>query len=359
MNARERWYNTFHFKSVDRVPNYEFGYWNETYDVWHQQGLPKEIDDEAKANKFFGFDYREEAPINVDLCPHFEYKVLEETDVHLIIRDGDGVKCEIKKDGTSSIPHFLEFPIKNRQDWNEFKKRLDPSTPARYPSNWEELKQKWAHRDYPLGIHFGSIFGRLRDWMGLENIAVMMYDDPVLIEDMMEHMTELSLAVMEKALNEVQFDFASGWEDMAYNHGPMISPAMIKKYMVPRYKRITDVLHKHGIDVIFVDCDGNINEMVPLFLEGGINCMFPIEVNSGTDPVELRRRYGKDILLLGGVNKIELAKGKKEIEEQIKRLAPVVEEGGFIPHVDHRCPPSVPYENYLYYLELKRKAFCS
>jgi uroporphyrinogen decarboxylase len=195
--------------------------------------------------------------------------------------------------------------------------------------------------------------------MGLENIAVMMYDDPVLIEDMMEHLTELSLSVMEKALNEVQFDFASGWEDMAYNHGPMISPAMIKKYMVPRYKRITDVLHKHGIDVIYVDCDGDINEMVPLFLEGGINCMFPIEVNSGTDPVELRRRYGKDILLLGGVNKIELGKGKREIENEIKRIAPVVEEGGYIPHVDHRCPPTVSYENYLYYLELKRKAFCS
>lgn len=81
--------------------------------------------------------------------------------------------------------------------------------------------------------------------------------------------------------------------------------------------------------------------------------MFPIEA-AHTNPVKLRQEYGKDILLIGGVNKVQLARGREAIDEELKRLRPLIEKGGYIPMVDHRVPPDVSFENYLYYLE-KRK----
>ncbi|MFQ5810758.1 MAG: uroporphyrinogen decarboxylase family protein, partial [Armatimonadota bacterium] len=130
-----------------------------------------------------------------------------------------------------------------------------------------------------------------------------------------------------------------------------------EEFLVPRYRRIADLLLEHGCDVVITDCDGNINDVVHLWLAGGVNCMFPVEVAAGTDPVALRERFGHDILLAGGVNKRELAKDKQAIEQEVQRLLPLVEDGGFIPHVDHRVPPDVSYENYLYYLDCKRETF--
>jgi uroporphyrinogen decarboxylase len=162
---------------------------------------------------------------------------------------------------------------------------------------------------------------------------------------------------MNRAVREVDLDFASFWEDMCFNMGPMISPAMFREFMVPRYRRITDFLRANGVDVAYVDCDGDINQLVGLWLEGGVNCMFPLEIQSGSDPAPMREKYGERVLLMGGVDKTRLIAGKQAIRKEIDRIAPLVASGGYIPHVDHRCPPDVTFENYLYYLNTKREAF--
>ena len=145
------------------------------------------------------------------------------------------------------------------------------------------------------------------------------------------------------------------WEDMAYNRGPLMSPIHFKKYLVPHYRRISDLARKHGVDVIYLDCDGKIDALLPLWLDSGINCMYPIEIGTwDSDPVSFRNQYGKGMLMMGGFDKHILSQGKSQIEAEIYRLLPVVEEGGYIPFPDHRVPPDVPYENYLYYVELAR-----
>jgi uroporphyrinogen decarboxylase len=346
-----------HFKKVDRVPDEEFGYWDECLTRWHNEGLPKEVNNNEVADVYFEFDRRKWVPVNIGLMPPFEYRVLEEDATHKVIINSEGVKCIVNKDAIQTIPKYLEFPIKDKADWERFKKRLNPHTPAKYPDNWEELKKEWLNRDYPLGISVGSLFGWLRNWMGFENVTVAFYDEPKLIEDMMEYLTNYILTIIDKAVREVKLDFASVWEDMAFNKGPIISPKLFKEYMVPRYKRITDFLKKYGVDVVIVDCDGNINELVELWIEGGVNCMFPIEVAGGSDPIQIRDKYGDKVLLAGGVDKVALIKGKEEIKKEINRLKKLVEMGGYIPHVDHRVPSDVSFDNYLYYLEVKRDTF--
>lgn len=356
MNAMERWHNVTHYKSFDRVFNCEFGYWQENFIEWQRCGLPEEINNNEKADEFFKFDTKRSAGVNVGLVKGFETKILFEDENYRIEIDGNGVKKKVLKKGASSIPHYLEFPLKDRESWKPFKERLQPD-PARYPEDWEERKKEWEKRDYPVGINVGSLLGWPRDWMGFETFAMMFYDDSALMEEIIETLTNLTVVTIEKALKEVKFDFAHMWEDIAFNHGPIISPELFKKYAVPNYRKITRLLGKYGVDIVYLDCDGNINDVAGLWLEAGVNMMFPIEVHAGTDPVNLRKKYGKDMLLMGGVNKRELAKGKREIDDELKRIAPLVEQGGYIPHVDHRCPPDVSYENYIYYLKKKKEMF--
>lgn len=356
---RERYRRTMHFQSVDRVPNHEFGYLDGTLRRWHDEGLPPEVDDNAKADVFFGFDPKAGVAVDLGLRPGFEHIVLEETDRYQIVRNTGGEKCVLFKDGSSSIPHYIEFPIKNRADWEDFRRRLDPTDPARYAHDWEGMRKNLEGHHLPVGIGIGSLFGWIRNWMGFEGVALACYDDPALIEEIMEHLTEMIVTLLSHSLQFAEVDFAMGWEDMCYNHGPIISPKMFADWMVPRYKRITNLLKEHGVDVVVVDCDGNINELVEHWLEGGVNCMFPLEINSHSDPVALRERLGQRVLLAGGVDKTKLSKGKKEIGQEIERIRKTVESGGYIPHVDHRVPADVPYDNYLYYLKLKKQGFCS
>ena len=358
MTARERWNAIFKFEKFDRVFNCEFGWWKDTLKRWHSEGLPEEIDTNEKGDKYFNFDPVGGIPVNLGLIPNFEEEIIEETDSYVIKRDTTGVISKVFKDGTSTIPHYIKFPISNKKDWEEFRERLKPDISKRYPENWEDLKKEWEERDYPVGISVGSLFGWIRNWMGFENCLIAFYDQPELIAEMMDYIVYFVLETVEKALEGVEgIDFALFWEDMAFKTQPMISPQLFKKFMVPRYKKITERLEKAGIDTVIVDCDGNINELVSLWLEAGVNVMFPLEINSGSDPVILRKKYGRKVLLKGGVDKIALIHGKEAIDKELERIKDVVEDGGYIPHVDHRVPADVSYENYIYYLKKKKEIF--
>jgi uroporphyrinogen decarboxylase len=347
------------FQPVDHVPDEEFGYWTDTLTRWHAQGLPAWVDDNGKADRYFGFARRDHAPVGIGLMPGFEERVLEVTDRHRVIQDASGVTCVVNRDGSSSIPKYLEFPIRDRRSWESFRRRLDPGTAGRYPApeRWEALKAGWRDRDYPLGISVGSLFGWIRNWMGFEGVSLMLYDDPGLVEEIVEHLTGFLLDTTGRAIREVDFDFASMWEDMCFNHGPILSPEMFERLLVPRYRRITDVLRGRGVEVVYLDCDGNILELVGLWRKGGVNTMFPVEVGGGSDPAEIRERFGDRVLLMGGVDKRALIAGREAIRRELDRIAPVVAAGGYIPHVDHRVPPDVDYADYLYYLDAKRDRF--
>ena len=358
MTHRERWQKTFRFEPVDHVPDMEFGYWDETFPVWHAEGLPQEINNNNIADEFFGFAPRHFVPVNTNLIPGFEAgKVLEETDEHIISIDGEGIKQITFKDGHSSIPKYLEFPIRDWDSWQRFKDRMDPDTPGRYPDNWDEIVCNLNASDLPVVAIAGSLFGRFRNWIGFEQIAIMCMDQPDLIEDMVETHTRFIIKLYERAVRDLRIDAVAFWEDICFNHGCIISPTMFRRWLTPRYKQITDFFKQAGAEVFYVDCDGNIMDVLTGWLDGGVNCMFPVEVAAGTDPLEIHRIYGRDCLMMGGVNKRALARGKQAIDEEVDRLLPLVEEGGFIPHVDHRCPPDVTYENYLYYLKRKREVY--
>lgn len=365
MNNRERFHALMHYQPVDRCPIIDFGFWDETLVFWHEQGLPPSVD-KSTIHSFLGMDFSmagmdETTGIFDKLHPLFEEKVIEDRGDHEVVQQDNGVQV-LRRKFMSSIPHPVNYLLKDRESWRKYyKPRLDPSSPGRYPVNWDERAQNWRdpNRSNIVALRGGGLYGYLRDWMGLENLSYVIYDDPAWFEEMVETLADCFVGMLEHVFSTGgHFDGCHMWEDMCYNAGPLINPKHFKKYLMPQYRRITDVLHRHAVDIITVDCDGKIDALAPLWLEVGINTMFPFEIGSWkADPYDFRKRFGKDLRIIGGFDKNILRKSKEAIHAEVRRLAPLVEEGGFIPHCDHLVPPDVPYEHYLYYLDQARSVW--
>jgi len=355
LTHRERFRRLMHFQTVDRVVHWEFGYLAGTHERWHREGLPADRQGDGEVEGYFGVDPRTGAGTLTGLLPGFEgeTKILEEGDGKRIEEYPDGMICEVKTEGIQTIPRYIKMPIANRDDWKRFKERLDPDSPERHQADFRKIGQELRESDLPVGIGLGSFFGVVRGWIGFEQLALMCYDDRKLVEEIIETLTDLTLSQLRLALREVEVDFAGGWEDICFRNGPMISPAMFKDLVLPHVRRVCDLLREHGCDIIWTDCDGDISDLVPLWLDAGLNCMFPLEVHAGSDPVKYREQYGRRILLIGGLAKYQFAHSKKEILAELKRVEHLVHDGGYIPHGDHRIPQDVSYENYRYYVREK------
>lgn len=365
MNLRQRFDNQMHYRPLDRSCLFDFNMWNETIPQWHTEGLPESYS-RANIAEYFGFDaslgggtHRDwDTGANQGLVPGFEPSILQDDGDTYTVVQNDGVVVKRQRSSVS-IPMHVGHTLVDRESWKKhYKPRLDPDRAGRLPGDWDRRAKVWTdpNRDHPVFVDGGSLFGRLRDWMGLENISMVVYDDPAWFEEMVVTLADLHVAILEKILaTGGQFQACSMWEDMCYNAGPLLSPTHFKQYLVPQYQRITGLLRKHNVDIVWVDCDGKVDQLLPLWLEAGVNCMFPIEVGTwGADPVKFRAQYGRDLRLIGGFDKHILARSKNAITAEITRLAPLVEAGGYIPMPDHRVPPDVRLENYLHYCRTAR-----
>jgi uroporphyrinogen decarboxylase len=381
MDLRQRFLATMHYQPRDRVPICDFSFWDETLDVWYKQGLPRSIA-RTSSDDYFGMDPLFTcvlgaesgaliAPADpqrsfydgvfVGLMPPFEEIVLEDRGDSEVVQQVDGVRV-LRRKLLNSIPSHEGHLLRDRASWREhYRPRLDPADPRRYPKNWDSCVELWRdeERTLPIFLPGGSLYGWIRNWMGLEAVSMVVYDDPAWFEEMVTAVADCLLAVLRRVLQTGgRFEGCALWEDMCYNQGPLLSPEHFQRFLVPHYRRLTDLLHRHGVDVVWVDCDGKIDALLPLWLDAGVNCMMPIEVGTwGADAVRFRREYGRGLLMMGGYDKRIFVRGKAEIEAEIQRLAPLVEEGGFIPFCDHRVPPDVPLENYVHYVETARRVW--
>lgn len=349
MNARQRFQATLRYGERDRLFHTEMGPFEETVQRWHQEGLPADSDWLYAG----GYDRIEHSPLNPHLCPFFERQTLEADAEYEVYRDRDGiVKKRLLNVPQPAMPQYLDYPLEGAAQWPEFRRRLNPNSPARFPVHWESIKGQYRDRDFPLGINSGSLYGWLREWMGMEGISIALYDDRSFVEQATAEIADFLLAYLEKALDGVEYDFAIFWEDMAYKTASMISPELYRQVFVPHYRRITDRLHQAGIDLIMLDSDGNVEELIPVWLDLGINYIYPMEVAAGMDVVALRRKFGKELRLGGGMDKRILAQDRPAIKAMVEEKIPLLRQGGYIPGCDHGMPPDISWDNYCYYREL-------
>ena len=371
MTPRERYREALTFGKPDKVPLQPGGPRESTLEAWHRQGLPEGRDYYEVLLEVLGIEPeptktpRVSLGVSFRMIPEFEEKVLEHKDGHYLVQDWSGAIVEISdqydfsylrsaKDFVTRKWH--KFPVESREDWEEMKKRYGPRSPGRFPEDFEERCRILKDRDYVVGIGFNGPFWQLREWLGFEGLCTMMVDDPDFVLEMVEFWTEFVYRTLEPILDRVELDYVMISEDMAYKNHSMISPDMVRKFLFPAYKRWVPAIKESGCPVVSLDSDGYIGELIPLWIEVGINCCTPVEVAAGNDIVEYRRLYGKKMAFTGGIDKRAIAKGGKAMEEEVMRVVlPLLEDGGYIPGCDHGVPPDISWPNFVEYSRLLAK----
>ena len=355
MKPCERFLACMRFETVDRAPLWEWGPWPSTLRRWRAEGL----EPDAHPPAFAECENRVLCGVDLWMRPRYSQDILAKDGETVTQRTERGAVTRTFRDpDRMSMPEFLAYPVSTRADWEELKPRFDPADPGRFPADWSTRCRAWGEAGPVLvlqGPRSPSLFGFVRELLGPERTLTAFYDEPALVHDMMETQTELVLALLPRVIEEAPLTSVFFWEDMCYRAGPLISPAMFRTFMLPRYRRITDLARSRGIDTIFVDSDGNVEQLIPLWLDSGVNGVYPMEVAAGMDVKRLRREYGRDLLMTGGIDKRALAQGRAAIDRALADTIPVAEGGGYIPHIDHAIPHDVPYANFLYYWDRKKK----
>ena len=351
MTNRERIINCALNKPIDRSPfSFYFGPWGETIQRWQKENGKGE----NAWLEGFGFDQQATlvgSYVNMLHYPPFESKVLETKGNKLICQDwlGEIVECI---DSVSGIPKIIKSPVESREDWTNFKKtKLNPDDAGRFPENWSEIVKQLNETDAPvqLGLYPGGLYGTLRDLMGVEGSLCAFYDDPELVKDILDYLTDFWISIYTKICKDVKADIIHIWEDMSGKQGSLISPYMIKEFMLPNYRKLRDFADKNSIPIMQVDTDGNCEELIPLFASAGVNMMLPFEVAAGCDIIELRRKYPY-MSMMGGIDKMKISKGKEAIDMELKRIRPLLNETGYFPALDHLINPEISYDDYCYFV---------
>jgi uroporphyrinogen decarboxylase len=376
LNARERFLEVVGFGNPDRIPLSLGGVRPMTMEAWIAQGFPKG----ANVPEYLGFDHctvksrgftsypgegfewkPSPSSVNLGPIPPFKHRLLSQDDRHRVWVDALGITQKGFRsdweDGWSGFATrvFMEFPVKDRSDFEKIKKRYDPHDPKRYPRNWDEMARSHRGHDYPLQVGMRGPFWWTRDMTGLRKIATGIHREPALIKDIMDFCAEFHIGVLERALDSVDVDYVVMSEDMAYRDRPMIGPATMEEFMGPAYKRIVEFFKARGVKLIAIDSDGNSEPLIPVWLKLSIEGITPCEVNAGMDVVKLAEKYPK-LVMMGGIDKTRLARGRDAIRREVMyKVPPLVKRGGYLPGVDHAVPPDISLENFAYFADLLKR----
>jgi uroporphyrinogen decarboxylase len=381
MNNRDRALAVLRYQKYDRLPLVHFGFLSETLERWHQEGHLTEEERsrtgdgnpaEDSVAKKLGFDFSWQTMFSPNslLRPGFPTEVVAEfPDGSKHVRNHVGV-IEMQAPGAGSIPAEIDHLLKDRAAWEEhYRPRLQwcpervtevgflhEGQSYRFDKGGLEIL-KTGQRDRPLGLHCGSLYGDFRNLVGVEGTSYLLIDDEPLFDEILNTIADVCYRNVEYALaSGAKFDFAHFWEDICFKNGPLINPAVFAEKVGPHYRRITQLLNRHGIDIVSLDCDGCIDKLLPIWLENGVNTMFPIEVGTWDASIgPWRAQYGKKLLAVGGVNKRVFSRDRAAVDAEIERLRPLIALGGYIPCPDHRLPGDNKFELVQYYCERMRQ----
>jgi hypothetical protein len=364
MNPRQRLRATYLFGNPDKVPLAPGWPRESTLVAWHQQGLPEDVFWRDYLWEWVGLPREPKSPVsdlgvNFKMLPAFEEIILEHKNGHLIVQDYSGAIVEISdrfdfsylrnpKDFVTRKWH--RFPVESRKDWEEkMKWRYDPHHPERFPADFAERCRLLKNRETVQSLTLPGPFWQLRDWIGLETLCLWMIEQPEFIEELIAFWTDFILQTLEPILSNVELDFVQVNEDMAYKLHSMISPRMIRRFLMPCWKRWGEAIKAGGPAVYSVDSDGYIGELIPLWIEAGFQNTWPVEVAAGNDINAFRVKYGHTFAYGGGIDKRALAAGGEVMTAELNRLAPLIKDGGYIPTCDHGVPPDISWSNFIEY----------
>lgn len=373
MNVREQFLSVMSFDTSVPTMRWEMGYWAGALRRWYGEGLARRHgipDDLADGDGVPGmgtgwswgqsraYDVEaacgldasmERLPLNLLACPAVAEELVEDHGEWLIRRVAGGVLRKEFRD-RRSLPHDVGWPVSTRDDWERFKaERLQPALAHRLPADWTSYVERYKHTQVPLVVGGQGFYSTLRLLMGEVNLLYAYYDDPDLIRTMINDLCDLWITVYDHVLPQVRVDVGQIWEDMSFKNGPIISPAIVRSFMLPAYKRLTACWRDHGVKVVLLDTDGDCWSLIPILLEGGVTGLYPFEVNAGMNVAEVRKAFPR-LQIIGGLDKTQVALGPAAIDAELEAKVPfMLQRGGYIPAFDHYVHPDVSWPYFQHY----------
>lgn len=372
MNGRELMQAIFAGEPFERLPVPGIYPWAEAEERWHREGLPYGKD----CNDALGLisEDREEFPLDINMVPRLEIKVLGVDEDYVTLVDEYGItkrmlRADFSRSGgfmdaagaMSSMSHWIDFPVKTLADWRPlYEQRFRPSLEGRLPADWDMRKLEWKERCRTRWVDFfcfplGGLFGGLRQLMGLEGLIYAIADDPALIHTIVDDLSEFWLGTFDVALRDARIDRIMFFEDMCATKGPLIGPAMYREFIAPGYRKLVGELHSMGVQELWADSDGNFAPLLPEVMSCGFTGISPCEINSGMYPEELHEAFPR-LNMAGGIDKRVLARGAADIEAEIvRRYRAAWANGHYVPSLDHGAPPDIPWVNAGHYARLTKE----
>ena len=320
MTSRERFRETMRYGRPDRAPCFEEGLRDGVIERWREEGLK----DAADLARMFRYDRRERVPVDVD-----------------------------------ARPPVKEWPT-SRRGLKALRRRFNPDDPSRFPADWRQRVKAWRTREHVLELylHPGFFLSMgVHDWRRFTDAVYTLSDNRALAREILDIRAECVAAIAERVLNDVEVDFASFSEPIGGNDRPLLSPALYEEFVLDSYKPVLDVLRRSRVETITLITYANARVLVPGVLRAGFNCLWACEVNvEAMDYRDLRREFGRELRLIGGIDLDTLLEGKAAIRRGIRQVAPLIAQGGYVPLADGRVRPNVPFERYVYYRRLLEAA---
>lgn len=362
----ERFIDCMEYGSSLPRPNHELGVWPQTAERWVAEA-PEAVNG-FTWNWFWGedglgLDRRDYVPINYGFLPPYEPDLIEETDRYEVRRNQLGVVTRALKEGSvhggrMSMDQYLSFPVEGPEDFPDVRRRLTPALPERYPADLDERIEAWRRRDVPLVLGTNcaanGFYWRARELMGTEALSLAWYDEPALMHEMMETYADLIIETSAPVLERIDVEYFTLNEDLSMKGGPLLSPRTYAEFILPHLRRMVEKFKGLGVRFFAIDTDGDPTLLIPHFLDAGVDIVWPIERASSVSPQEWRLRFGRQLRLWGGVDKRVLPHGPEAIRAHLREFIPLIEEGGFVPTIDHTVPPDVSWDNFRHYMDAKR-----
>ncbi len=325
MTNKERFIATLNGEPTDRLPRIEWAtWWDKTVARWQTEDATCPSD-KLELFEYFGLDRHEQF-----WCNNSDGGLPQPR------HHGAGLFHGVDEYHKYIEPHL--FPEKNLTDLR----------------NWlKECKKRHDNGESVVWFTLEGFFWYPRTLFGIEEHLYAFYDEPELMLEINNRLADYHMRCLDCIFDILTPEFMTFAEDMSYNHGPMLSKELYDRFMLPFYKRVIPKIKAMGTKVL-IDSDGDITQLIPWFLEAGIEGILPLERMAGVDVVEIRKEYPQ-WLMIGGYDKTVMHLGEEAIRAEFERLMPAVKAGRYIPSVDHQTPPGVGIEDYRLYLRLMKE----
>jgi len=348
MNSRERVKLALEHREPDRVPIHDSP-WQATLDRWRAEGLPSGI----PPSDYFGYEL---ARLGADTSPQFPVEVLHEDNEYIVERTCFGGVRKNHRD-YSTTPMIIDYLCKSREDWERIKPRLEASD---YRVDWVSGLQSFQ-REHSRGrfITYNAAVGydKVQSYVASVRLLKAIIAEPDWVKDMYWTDARLAMGMCERMMRG-GFKFDGAWLscDLGYRTGLFFSPGHYEDQLHPVFKELCRFFHGKRMPV-FLHCCGYVKDLIPYFIEEGIDCLEPLEVKAGMDIIKLKEKYGDRICFMGGIDvRLMALEDPKPIEKEIIEKFKVAKEGGgYIYHSDHSVPKNVSFQQYKRVIELVKK----